>query len=235
MKEISPLLAHNGQNTAFFGVPGRRIFHGTPQHLTQGRYFFHHSSTPAPQAGQKSPCSAPSASRRDKTHPARTKRAKKGYFGRAGRVLYRKWPRAARAGRILYRQRPYAVLGGEYCLTSAPPVSPVADLPPPTGAAAWPGGPFGVLRALSGGGFALHEAFRGCVTGVSEPHVVQFPPFGGDEAATHSSMVPKVQSTSAKTGENGLSWARWSTFWEHRCLARCMCSQVSPLFRVPTR
>ena len=90
-------------------------------------------------------------------------------------------------------------------------------------------------RLAAVGGFALHEAFRGCVTGVSEPHVVQFPPFGGDEAATHSSMVPKVQSTSAKTGENGLSWARWSTFWAHRCLARCMCSQVSPLFRVPTR
>ena len=32
---------------------------------------------------------------------------------------------------------------------------------------------------LAVGGFALHEAFQGCVAGVSEPHVVQFPPFGG--------------------------------------------------------
>ena len=34
-----------------------------------------------------------------------------------------------------------------------------------------------------GGGFALHEAFRGRVVGVSDPRVVQFPPFGGGKAA----------------------------------------------------
>ena len=34
------------------------------------------------------------------------------------------------------------------------------------------------------GGFALHEALWGRVVGVSEPHVVQFPPIGGGEAAT---------------------------------------------------
>ncbi len=51
------LLAQNGQNTALFGVPGRRIFHGTPQHLTQGRFFCHPSSIPT--------------HRRDTTHPAR--------------------------------------------------------------------------------------------------------------------------------------------------------------------
>ena len=64
----------------------------------------------------------------------------------------------------------------------------------------------------------------------SEPHVVQFPPLGGGEAATHSGVVPKVQTTSVKNVENGVSWARWSTFWAHRCLARCTCSRVSPLF-----
>ena len=57
VKEISPLLAQNGQNTALFSVPGRRIFHGTPQHLTQGRFFFHPSPIPPP--------------RRDNTRPAR--------------------------------------------------------------------------------------------------------------------------------------------------------------------
>ena len=67
-------------------------------------------------------------------------------------------------------------------------------------------------EAGCGGGFALHEAFQGCVGGVSEPHVVQFPPLGGGEAATHSGVVPKVQTTSAKNVENGVSWARWSTF-----------------------
>lgn len=161
------LLAHNGENTAFFGVPGRRMFHGTPQHLTQGRFFFHHSSTPAPQAGQNSPCSSPSASRRDKNRPARTKRAKKGHFGRAGRVLYRKWPRAARAGRILYRQRHGAVLGGECCLASTPPVSPVVDLPPPTRTAARPSSPSGAHRTGTGGGFAPLGALWRRVIGVS--------------------------------------------------------------------
>ncbi len=48
MKEIPPLLAQNRQNTAFFGVPGRRIFHSTPQHVTQGRFFFHPSPIPPP-------------------------------------------------------------------------------------------------------------------------------------------------------------------------------------------
>lgn len=57
VKEISPLHAQNGQNTAFFSVQGRRTFHGTPQHLTQGRFFFHPSPIPTP--------------RRDKTRPAR--------------------------------------------------------------------------------------------------------------------------------------------------------------------
>ena len=52
VKEISPLLAQNGQNTALFGVQGRRIFHGTPQHLTQGRFFFHPSPIPIPRRGK---------------------------------------------------------------------------------------------------------------------------------------------------------------------------------------
>ena len=55
VKEISPLLAQNGQNTAFFGVPGRRIFHGTPQHLTQGRFFFHPSPILTPMQGKTRP------------------------------------------------------------------------------------------------------------------------------------------------------------------------------------
>ena len=91
MKEISPLLAQNGQNTALFGVPGRRIFHGTPQHLTQGRFFFHPSSSPAPQAGQNSPCSAPSAHARETVRPAPPKLPKNWLFWLGGRVLSRRW------------------------------------------------------------------------------------------------------------------------------------------------
>ena len=87
VKEISPLLAQNGQNTALFAVPGRRIFHGTPQHLTQGRFFFHPSPSPTPQAGQNSPCSAPSASRRDKIRPAAPNHPKISAFSPAGRIF----------------------------------------------------------------------------------------------------------------------------------------------------
>ena len=66
-------------------------------------------------------------------------------------------------------------------------VSPAhfGQAPPPTGAAARPFGssgaaarpcgPSGALHVGGGGGFALHEAFRGRVVGVSDPRVVQFP------------------------------------------------------------
>ena len=84
-------------------------------------------------------------------------------------------------------------------------------------------------------GFARHDALCLRVAGVSEPHVVQFPPFGGGEAVGWGGEVPKVQTTSAKYTENGVSWARWSAFWAQWHLARCVCSQVSPLFRAPTR
>ena len=87
VKEISPLLAQNGQNTALFGVQGRRIFHGTPQHLTQGRFFFHPSPSPTPQAGQNSPCSAPSAPTREKIRPAPPKLPKISAFSPAGRFF----------------------------------------------------------------------------------------------------------------------------------------------------
>ncbi len=70
-----------------------------------------------------------------------------------------------------------------------------------------------------GGGFARHEALRLRVTGVSEPHVVRFPPFGGGEAAARGGVVPKMQTTSAKIGENGVLWARWSAFWAPWCLS----------------
>ena len=77
----------------------------------------------------------------------------------------------------------------------------------------WPAVP-----SASGWGFALHGAFRVCVVGVSEPRVAQFPPFGCRVSAAGGGVVPKVQTTSVKDAENGLLWAKWSTFWAQVCL-----------------
>ena len=122
------------------------------------------SPVSASHAVQSSPCAASCWRKRYKVRHACEKPAKKGHFGRAGRVLY--------------RSSPARFLLGDFSVTSVPPVSPVAVLPPPTGATS---GPSGALRTSSGG-FALHEAFWGRVVGVSDPHVVQFPPIAAGEA-----------------------------------------------------
>ena len=72
------------------------------------------------------------------------------------------------------------------------------------------------------------------------PLTAQFRPFGGGKVAVQggevtvrdgevtvrdgevtvrSGVAPKVQTTSAKNADNGVSWTRWSTFWAQRCLA----------------
>lgn len=84
-------------------MPGRRIFHGTPQHLTQGRFFFHPSPTPAPQAGQNSPCLAPSAYTREKVRPAPPKLPKISAFSPAGR-FFRGLAQTPPAGRVFSRR-----------------------------------------------------------------------------------------------------------------------------------
>ena len=48
----------------------------------------------------------------------------------------------------------------------------------------------------------LHEAFWARVIGVSEPHVVQFPPFGGGEVVTRIGVLAKLQTHWVKTAEN---------------------------------
>ena len=48
------------------------------------------------------------------------------------------------------------------------------------------------------------------------------PPFGGGEAAVRGSVAPKVQTTSAKNADNGVSWARSSALWAQRCPAWCV-------------
>ena len=73
-------------------------------------------------------------------------------------------------------------------------------------------GAMGVLHYMKPSG--------GDVAGVSEPHVVQFPPpFGGSPSVALVGVVPKVQTTSTKNAENGLLWARWSAFWAQWCLS----------------
>ena len=44
----------------------------------------------------------------------------------------------------------------------------------------------------------------------------------GGEVAVRGGVAPKVQTTSAKNADNGLAWARWSTFWAQRCPAWCV-------------
>ena len=103
VKEKSPLLAKNWRKSPLSSMQGRRIFHGTPQHLTQGRFFFHSCPSPTPQARQNSPCLPPSAPRRDKIRPARTKQTKISGFSPAGRILSRSHPESRPAGRVLSR------------------------------------------------------------------------------------------------------------------------------------
>ena len=80
VKEKSPLLAKNWRKSPLSSMQGRRIFHGTPQHLTQGRFLFHSCPSPTPQARQNSPCSPPSAPMREKVRPAHAKHPKIGLF-----------------------------------------------------------------------------------------------------------------------------------------------------------
>ena len=59
-------------------------------------------------------------------------------------------------------------------------------------------------------------------------HTAQFPPFGGGEVTVRGGevtvrggVVPKVQTTSAKNADNGVSWAKWSALWAK--LSRTWC------------
>ena len=78
----------------------------------------------------------------------------------------------------------------------------------PTGTAAGLSVPLAFSRPVAGGGFALHEALLRRVAGVSNPRVVQFPPFGGGEVTVCGGVVPKSQTTSAKNVKNGLLVAK---------------------------
>ena len=60
------------------------------------------------------------------------------------------------------------------------------------------------------------------------PLTAQLPLFGGGEVTVRDGEVtvrggvaPKVQTTSAKNADNGVSWARWSALWTQRRPAWC--------------
>ena len=71
----------------------------------------------------------------------------------------------------------------------------------------------GAVHVGGCGGFALHEAVAQRVAGVSDPHVVQFPPSGAGGVATRGAKAPKLQTTSLNSAENELLWLKWSAFW----------------------
>ena len=75
--------------------------------------------------------------------------------------------------------------------------------PPPVGPAAKLAVSPSTLRAGGGGGFALHEAFRGRVAGVSDPRVVRFPPFEGGKVPTRGGVVAKLQTRRVETPKIG--------------------------------
>lgn len=79
----------------------------------------------------------------------------------------------------------------------------------------WVSQPASELRSMSRHwwGFARHEALWPRVVGVSDPHVVQFPPIAGAVAASAADVVPKVQTISVGNAQNGLFRVRWSVFW----------------------
>ena len=83
------------------------------------------------------------------------------------------------------------------------------------------------FRLVAMGGFALHEALLRRVAGVSNPRVVQFPPFGGGAGVVCGGMAPTSQTTSMNNAANGLLVARWSAFWAHQCLAVVWYSHAS--------
>ena len=79
------------------------------------------------------------------------------------------------------------------------------------------------LHARNSGGFALHEALWGRVAGVSDPRVVQIPPFGGGEAPTWGDVLAKLQIHWATTVKNAPFWLNGSALSRNRQVhVRCL-------------
>ena len=76
--------------------------HPTTPHA--GAVYLSSQSHPDPQAGQNSPCSAPSAPKREKILPARSKHPKISAFSPAGRIFSRSHPESTPVGRVFSRR-----------------------------------------------------------------------------------------------------------------------------------
>ena len=88
--------------------------------------------------------------------------------------------------------------------------------------------PSGERRIFDDGGFCTTRSLTTACRRRVAPLMLQFPPFGGGEVevrggevAVWGGVAPKVQTTSATNADNGVSWARWSTFWAK--LSRTWC------------
>ena len=90
-------------------------------------------------------------------------------------------------------------------------------------------------RAVGHGGFALHEAVRGRVIGVSDPHVVQFPP--NQPCATHDARGAGAQNAD-HLAEKCLKCTDIGevvcTLGESVAVIAC-CLHMNPILRVVTR
>lgn len=102
-------------------MPGRKIFHRTPQHLPQRRFFFQPSPSPTPQARKNSPCSPPSASTRERVRPAPPKLPKISAFSPAGRTFRSLFQNPLLLGEF------FALMGATAVSQHPPTTSPETD------------------------------------------------------------------------------------------------------------
>ena len=101
-RNIAPARSKWAKYCAFRRAGAKNVSrHPTTPHA--GAVFLSSQPHPDPQARQNSPCSPPSAPRRDKVRPARAKQTKISVFSPAGRILSRSHPESRPAGRVLSR------------------------------------------------------------------------------------------------------------------------------------
>ena len=102
-RNIAPARSKWAKYSTFRRAGAKNISrHPTTPHA--GAVFLSSQSHPDPQAGQNSPCSAPSAPTREKIRPARTKHPKISAFSPAGRIFSRSHPESTPAGRVFSRR-----------------------------------------------------------------------------------------------------------------------------------
>ena len=122
---------------------------------------------------------------REKVRPARLKRPKNAVFRRVGRVISRVSPRGPASGRTFSRKCRWRGCVGRVFSRIPAPRPGIRGTWCPTCGKGW--------------GFALHEAFQGCVVGVSEPHVVQFPRLAAAKPRREAVCSPNCRPIGQRT------------------------------------